>query len=104
MKKLFTFLFICSLPVFAQPVDINQADAATLSQALNGIGPKKAEAIVKYRAEHGAFKSLEDLEKVSGIGAKTIQLNEKDIVISGAGAANDVGSKAEELNQKPVKH
>lgn len=94
MKMLFTVLMICSLPVIAEPVDINQSDAETISQALNGIGPKKAEAIVKYRTEHGAFKSLDELEKVSGIGAKTIKMNEKDILLSGAAVEGVVKTEA----------
>ncbi len=52
-------------------VNINSADVATL-QAVKGLGPKKAQAIVAYRNEHGAFKSLEDLTKVKGIGAKRL--------------------------------
>jgi competence protein ComEA len=63
-------------------VDINTADAATLDQVMVGIGAKKAEAIVKYRQEHGAFKSLQDLENVAGIGAKTIENNKDKLIIS----------------------
>jgi competence protein ComEA len=82
MKKLSIILCLLSLKVFAAPVNINQADAVTISNALNGIGPKKAEAIVKYRTEHGRFETLVDLEKVSGIGEKTLKINEKDIVFT----------------------
>lgn len=83
MKKLFilVLMFVAS-SVLAEPVNINQADAATLAKALNGIGPKKAEAIIEYRKEHGDFKTLKDLENVKGIGAKTIQVNEKDILLT----------------------
>lgn len=59
----------------ADKVDINSADAATLATALNGIGPAKAEAIVAYRTANGPFESADDLEKVKGIGTKTIELN-----------------------------
>jgi competence protein ComEA len=82
MKKFSIILCFLAMKVFAAPVNINQADAETISGALNGIGPKKAEAIVKYRAEHGHFESLEDLEKVKGIGEKTLKANEKDIIFS----------------------
>ena len=88
--------------MLAQPVDINQADAETIAQSLNGIGPKKAEAIVKYRTEHGAFKTMSELENVSGIGAKTLKLNEKDIVISGAESKQD--AKIEESMKKTSKN
>lgn len=74
------------LNVFAATVNINQADAETISESLSGIGPKKAQAIVQYRTEHGNFESLKDLENVSGIGEKTIKANEKDIVFADAPA------------------
>lgn len=99
MKKLFAILLLTATSLaFAVPVNINQADADTISKSLNGIGPKKAEAIIQYRKEHGDFKSLKDLEVVKGIGAKTIQLNEKDILLAPsaeqpAGEIKEEGSK-----------
>lgn len=50
-------------------INLNTADAAQLV-SLPGIGKKKAEAIVKFREENGNFKSLEDIQKVKGIGSK----------------------------------
>jgi competence protein ComEA len=57
------------------PININQADVATLSQ-LDGIGESKAQAIVAYRESNGPFKSVSDLENVKGIGEKTIAKNQ----------------------------
>lgn len=65
--------------VFAGPVDINRADAATLAKELDGIGPSHAKAIVEYREKHGAYKSADDLSKVKGIGAKAIEKNRANI-------------------------
>lgn len=48
-------------------VDVNRADARTL-EALPGVGPSLAAAIIGYRREHGGFRTLADLEKVPGIG------------------------------------
>lgn len=84
MKKLLqtALVFILlSAPfmVHADPVNINQADAMTISKNLKGIGLKKAEAIVEYRTKHGPFKKAEDLAKVKGIGDKTVATNLKDI-------------------------
>jgi competence protein ComEA len=70
-----------SASVFAvqtgQPVNINTADAQAIADNLNGIGLKKAEAIIAYRKEHGPFKTLEDLKEVKGIGDATVANNEK---------------------------
>lgn len=48
-------------------ININTADAATLDR-LSGIGPATAQAIIEYRSTNGAFKRIEDIEAVSGIG------------------------------------
>jgi competence protein ComEA len=65
-----------------EKVDINTADAATLDRSLDGIGEKKAAAIIKYRTEHGPFKKIEDLDQVAGIGASIITKNRDRIIIS----------------------
>lgn len=52
----------------AEPVDVNTATAEEL-EALPGIGPVLAGRIVDYRAEHGAFTSVEQLTEVEGIGS-----------------------------------
>jgi len=82
MVRVILILTLCPLVAFAAPVNINEADAESISEALTGIGPKKAEAIVEYRKQHGPFGTLDDLEKVNGIGGKTIKMNEKDILFS----------------------
>ncbi len=64
---------------WADPVNINNADVPTLSQALKGIGEKKAQAIIDYRNQNGAFTSIDELAKVKGINAKTIDKNRADI-------------------------
>lgn len=58
-----------------KPVNINKADAATIATNVKGFGPKRAEAIVKYRKEKGNFKTVDDLQKVRGIGAKFMERN-----------------------------
>jgi len=52
-------------------VNLNTATATEL-QALPGIGPKKADAIVTFRSSNGPFKDVEDLVMVKGIGPKTM--------------------------------
>jgi len=104
MFKLFTFILLFPIYVVADPVNINEADAETISNALSGIGSKKAEAIVQYRTEHGQFKTLQDLENVSGIGEKTIKANEKDILLSSDSAVKPKSSDTGETKQEKDKN
>ncbi|KRW70189.1 MULTISPECIES: ComEA family DNA-binding protein [Stutzerimonas stutzeri subgroup] len=54
-------------------VNLNTADAQTLSRELRGIGATKAKAIVDYREEHGPFSSVDELLEVNGIGSATLE-------------------------------
>jgi len=65
-------------------VNLNTADAATIDRVLLNVGPSKAQAIVDYRKEHGAFKSPEQLALVKGIGLKTVEKNRDRIVLGGS--------------------
>jgi len=65
--------------LFAGPVNINTADAATLSRELKGIGMKRAQAIVEYRQKHGPFKTADELALVKGIGPAAIAKNRDQI-------------------------
>ena len=53
-------------------VNVNTANAEEL-ETLTGIGPALAQAIVDYRAGHGAFRSAEDLLLVKGIGEAKLE-------------------------------
>ena len=77
-------VMLLSLPLlaFAGQVNINTANAETISAELNGIGLSKAEAIVEYRKKHGPFKSVDDLSLVKGIGEKTVEKNRRDIRVT----------------------
>lgn len=50
-------------------VNINTASASEL-QTLSGIGPSMAQSIIDERTQNGAFTSVDDLMRVSGIGEK----------------------------------
>lgn len=57
-----------SKAVRSGPININRATARQLD-ALDGVGPVIAQRIVDYRKINGSFLSIDDLQKVSGIGA-----------------------------------
>ncbi len=56
-------------------VSINNASASELAAALDGIGIKKAEAIVSYREQYGPYTAIEQLREVPGIGSTLVERN-----------------------------
>ncbi|MDH4047677.1 MAG: helix-hairpin-helix domain-containing protein [Gammaproteobacteria bacterium] len=88
-KRLFAGTAACLLlpvMVFAGPVNVNTADAETISQELQGVGLSRAQAIVEYRKANGPFKSAEDLIAVKGIGERTLEINRENILVEGPAA------------------
>jgi competence protein ComEA len=85
LKTLFLALCLSQMALAAstETVNINTADAATLDRVLVGIGPSKAQAIVAYRKANGAFKSVNALADVKGIGPSTIERNAGRISVGG---------------------
>ena len=75
---------LCPFLLWAGPVDLNTADAETIARELNGVGQARAQAIVDYRNEYGAFQSTEDLLNVTGIGKFILEANEQNILIESA--------------------
>lgn len=82
MKYVLALFALITFNAFAEPVNINTADAETIANSLNGIGIKKAEAIIEHRTKVGDFKSVDDLAKVKGIGEKTVEKNKADIILT----------------------
>lgn len=62
-------------------VNINEADAKTLSSVLSGVGLSRAKAIVLYRQKNGKFYSASELTSVKGIGPGTLTRNKGKIVV-----------------------
>jgi competence ComEA-like helix-hairpin-helix protein len=60
-------------------VNVNRAPAVEIAEILE-IKPEQAEAIVSYRADHGPFKTIADLKKITGI--ESIPLESKKDRIS----------------------
>ena len=63
-----------------EKININTATIEEL-QTLNGIGEGKAEAIIKYRDEHGIFKDINELKEVTGIGESVYEKIKDNITI-----------------------
>lgn len=59
-------------------LNLNTATLTQLTHAFRGIGPKRAQAIITYRQQHGHFKSVTELAEVKGIGQSFVaqHLNE----------------------------
>jgi competence protein ComEA len=62
-----------------QTVNINRADASSLAAGLRGVGPSKAEEIVRYREAFGPFETVDELAEVKGIGKSTLEKN-RDLI------------------------
>lgn len=77
-----TLMLAAASVSFAGPVNVNTADAETISAELKGVGISKAIAIVEYRKANGPFRSVEDLALVKGIGERTVEINRANILIA----------------------
>ena len=79
-----------------KPVNINTATAGELQQ-VPGIGPSTAAKIVQMRKSYGAFKSVDDLLAIRGIGRKRLEKMRKYLtvgkVIAGSNKAPPVAKK-----------
>ena len=78
-------------------IDINRADLQGL-QRISGVGPAIAQRIIDYRNTHGAFTSIEDLQKVRGIGTKTMERIRPQVTVQG-GAAYTSGTTYSQKSQ-----
>ncbi|MBS1197529.1 MAG: hypothetical protein H6R18_1314 [Proteobacteria bacterium] len=101
MKKIFALLIglaFCTMNAIAA-VNINTATQAQL-ETLNGIGPAKAKAIIDYRAKNGSFKTVEELDKVPGIGEGVMAKIKADVTLSGETTVKVADKKAAKEEKK----
>src|SRR5271157_739258 len=79
----------CAAPAFAKkkppahPINLNSASAAEL-QLVPGIGPSTADKILQMRKSYGAFKSVDDLLAIKGIGPKRMEKMRKYLTVGKA--------------------
>ena len=86
MRKIRTLLGVLLLTIvsgigMAATVNVNTATAAEIAEAMSGVGEKKAQAIVADREANGAFKSMEEMSRVKGIGMATIDKNRENVTL-----------------------
>ena len=84
MKKLllvFAIWFALSGVAMAV-VNINTATKEELT-SLKGVGDKRAQEIIDYRKKNGNFKSIDELEKVPGIGPGLMKQIRSEVTVSG---------------------
>lgn len=74
-KILLSFCLLIPTLLFAEMVNINTADKESLMMSIKGVGETRAEAIIAYREQNGAFKSVEELAEVRGIGTSIVEKN-----------------------------
>ena len=70
---------LLALPAFAA-VNINTATQSEL-EAVRGVGPAKAKAIISYREANGSFKTLDDLDNVKGFGKASVEKLRADLSV-----------------------
>lgn len=103
---MYRLLLACALALLSQlacaAVNLNTATKDELV-ALPGIGPAKAQAILDYRAQHGGFKTVEELKDVKGIGAKRFERLKGELTITKTAArAQDAKGTAAKGDIKPA--
>jgi competence protein ComEA len=87
--------------LLAEPLDINSATAEQLDATLTGVGKVKAQAIVQDRDKNGKFKSVDELERVKGIGPATIEKNRSKLTVGGEPVAAAAPSPATAAQPAP---
>ena len=84
MKKLVLAfaIWMAAAGIALAAVNINTATKDELV-SVKGIGEKRAQAIVDYRTKNGQFKSVDELEKVPGIGPGIMKQIKSQVSVSG---------------------
>jgi competence protein ComEA len=81
-----TLLFVCANAVLAKkkppphPINLNTASAPEL-EMVPGIGPSTAQKILQTRKSYGAYKSVDDLLAIRGIGQKRLDKMRKYLTV-----------------------
>jgi len=68
-------------------ININTASERELADGLDGIGPARAQSIVRWRDIHGPYASVEDLAEVPGISDKFVEANRPLLTVGDSAGA-----------------
>ena len=79
MEAVFDYLVKSFPPEALAPIKINTARAIELESRFS-LKRSEAAAILKYREDHGNFKSIDDLKKVPGIDFSKIEAKQDSVV------------------------
>jgi competence protein ComEA len=71
---------VAAKTVQGDKISLNQANVQQL-QSLNGVGEKKALAIVEYREKNGGFKTVDEITNIKGIGPKLLEKNKSRLML-----------------------
>jgi len=95
MKKLLLILiaFFTFSGMAMAVVNLNTASKAAL-EAVNGVGPKKAEAIIAYREKNGPFTTVDDLKNVNGFGDESVAKMRSVLTVDDVATAKKEGKPA----------
>jgi len=104
MKKFLLALALCFAlsGIALAAVNINTATKEELT-SIKGIGDKRAQEIIDYRKKNGDFKSVDDLEKVPGIGPGLMKQIRSEVSVTGKTIVNksaDQGKAAQPAKSK----
>ena len=84
-----------------KPININSANSEELQQ-VPGIGPATAEKILQMRKSYGAFKSVDDLLAIKGLGRKRLDKMRKYLSVGKAAASTKPGASAKPAPPEPT--
>lgn len=94
-------LAACGWTGASAEVNVNKASASELAASLKNVGFAKAAAIVEYRKMHGAFKSVDELAEVHGIGEATVEMNRDQIILDDSQPAAGVSGVSGAADSAP---
>jgi comEA protein len=87
----------------AAPVNLNTATSEEL-QLVPGIGPGTADKMLQMRKSYGAFKSVDDLSAIRGIGPKRLEKMRKYLTVGKSSPAKTTSPHPGSTTEQPTGH